>query len=50
MLKVLDCTVWPIIRACLNNASANTFAGRYVAVLFNDPSNPQDAVVIAAWT
>ena len=31
-------------------AAADMIAGRNVAVLFLDPSNPSDAVVIAVWT
>jgi len=31
-------------------ASADMVTGRNVAVLFHDPANPTDCVVIAVWT
>jgi hypothetical protein len=44
-------SVWldglPVSRAI---DSAEIVAGRHVAVLFFDASNPQDAVVCAVWT
>jgi len=38
------------VRVARNIASAEMTAGRNVALLLFDPSNPDDAVVMAVWT